>query len=290
MNKEKVLLYHAGCPDGFGSRWCFERKYGDTMKYIAVAHGSPPPDNLEGKDVYIADFSYPRDILLALKEKCHSLTVIDHHKTAQDNLHDLDFCHFDMAHSGAILSWYFCNGLNKEPPLLLKYIEDRDIWKWQMPFGKEVLEVIDSYDYSQRLWDELEARLDDDENFQIILAEGSALLRYKDRKVSELYRKRHMLEILGRSVVAVNSGIYQTELAYMAANEPDQDFGLAYYFDGEDYVFSIRPGFKNTFDVSEIAVQFGGGGHKTASGFRIRSLADLNGITARIENTDEEAD
>lgn len=276
--KDKVLLYHKGCPDGFGSRWCFEKKYGDEMTYIPVSHGSLPPAGLDDKDVWIADFSYPRDILLALKERCHSLIVIDHHKTAEDNLKDLDFCHFDMTHCGAVLSWHFCNGLNKEPPMLLKYIEDRDLWKWRMPFAKEVLEVIDSYSYSQRLWDELDDRLSDDDKFQEVLSEGSALLRYKDRKVKELYYKRHTLTMFGKDVVAVNSGIYQTELAYMAANEPGQDFGLAYYFDGEHYVFSIRPGHQNNFDVSRIAVLFGGGGHPGASGFRVRRLEDLNAV------------
>jgi hypothetical protein len=139
--KDKVLLYHKNCPDGYGSRWCFERKWGEEMTYIPVAHGFPPPEGLEDKDIWIADFSYSKEILLALKEKNRSITVIDHHKTAEDALKDLDFCHFDMSHCGSVLSWYYCNGLNKEPPLLLKYIEDQDLWKWQMPFAKEILSL-----------------------------------------------------------------------------------------------------------------------------------------------------
>lgn len=281
--KDKILLYHKNCPDGYGSRWCFERKWGDEMSYIPVAHGAPPPEGLEDKDIWIADFSYPRDILLALKEKNRSITVIDHHKTAEDTLRDLDFCHFDMSHCGAILSWYYCNGLNKEPPLLLKYIEDQDLWKWQMPFAKEILAVIDSYDYSFRLWEELNYRLQDDQKFSEFLAEGSALLRQREKKIKEIYAKKHTLTVFGEEIPAVNSPLYQSELAARVAEEAGTKYGLAYYFDGEGYVFSIRCGKEKDFDVSAIAVKFGGGGHKAASGFKVKDLKELNEI--RPENT-----
>ncbi len=274
--KDKVLLYHKNCPDGYGSRWCFERKWGDEMSYIPVAHGHLPPEGLEDKDIWIADFSYSREVLFSLKEKNKSLTVIDHHKTAQDALKDLDFCHFDMSHCGSVLSWYYCNGLNKEPPLLLKYIEDQDLWKWQMPFAKEILAVIDSYDYSFRLWEELNSRLSDDQKFAEFLEEGSALLRQREKKIKEIINKSHKLVVLGEEIPAINSPIYQSELAQRIAEAAGAKYGLAYYYDGEGYVFSIRCGVEKDFDVSAIAVKFGGGGHKAASGFKIRALEELN--------------
>ena len=82
---------------------------------------------------------------LALKEKNRSLTVIDHHLTAERALKDLSFCYFDMSHCGSVLSWHYCNGQDQEPPLLLKYIEDQDLWKWQMPSAKEIMAVITLY-------------------------------------------------------------------------------------------------------------------------------------------------
>lgn len=280
--KDKVLLYHKNCPDGYGSRWCFERKWGEEMSYIPVAHGSPLPEGLLDKDIWIADFAYPRDILLDLKEKNKSLTVIDHHKTAEEQLRDLDFCHFDMSHCGAVLSWYYCNGINKEPPILLKYIEDQDLWKWQMPFAKEILAVIDSYDYSFRLWEELNARLMDDQKFSEFLEEGSALLRQREKKIKEIIAKRHTLKVFGEDIPAVNSPVYQSELAARVAEDAGTKFGLAYWFDGDGYVFSIRCGTEKDFDVSAIAVKFGGGGHKAASGFKVKDLEDLNAKERKI--------
>lgn len=286
--KDKILLYHKNCPDGYGSRWCFERKWGEEMTYIPVAHGSPPPEGLEDKDIWIADFSYSKETLLALKEKNRSITVIDHHKTAEDALKDLDFCHFDMSHCGSVLSWYYCNGLNKEPPLLLKYIEDQDLWKWQMPFAKEILAVIDSYDYSFRLWEELNTRLMDDQKFSEFLEEGAALLRQREKKIKEIFSKRHTLQVLGEEIPAVNSPLYQSELAERVAEETEARYGLAYYFDGTGYVFSIRCGKQKDFDVSKIAVQFGGGGHRAASGFKVTDLKDLNGRVESSKKTKEQ--
>ena len=51
--KNNIVLYHAGCPDGFGAAWACWKKFGDNAEYMPVSHGSPPP-NVEGKNVYIA--------------------------------------------------------------------------------------------------------------------------------------------------------------------------------------------------------------------------------------------
>lgn len=127
-------------------------------------------------------FSFSREKLLEMQSNAKSITLLDHHKTAKEKLSDLDFCHFDLSHSGAILSWYYCNGINSEPPMLLKYIEDQDLWKWQMPFAKEVVAVIDSYDYDFSLWENLNNRLEDNDKFSHVLNEGSALLRQREKR------------------------------------------------------------------------------------------------------------
>ena len=51
---------------------------------------------------------------------------------------------------------------------------------------------------------------------------------------------------------------------------PDCDFAMIWYWDHEDKhtKVSLRA-FHDAVDVSEIAKQFGGGGHKKASGFQL---------------------
>lgn len=59
-------------------------------------------------------------------------------------------------------------------------------------------------------------------------------------------------------------------------------FGACYWDTPEGRVFSLRS--QGEFDVSEIAKQYGGGGHKNAAGFRVpfdHVLASTNGRDTR---------
>lgn len=266
--RDKVLIYHKGCPDGYGSRWVFEKKYGDEMEYIPMSHGEEPP-NLADKDVWIADFSFKRDKLLEIKAAARSVTLIDHHLSAERELKDLDFCHIDMSHCGAVLSWYYCNGINSNVPLLLQYIEDQDLWKWQMPFAKEIVAVIDSYDYSLRHWDEIQKRLEDSLGFSGLLNEGSALLRYRDKKITEIMHKKHKIKLGDVEFWSCNSPIYQSQICDKLMEEKEELISSCYYFNGEDFIFSLRSKKEGGPDVSLIAATYGGGGHKNAAGMKI---------------------
>ena len=66
--------------------------------------------------------------------KVNKLLIIDHHKSAERELSDIpdNLKIFDMNHSGAMLTWFYFYP-NVESPLLIKYIEDRDIWTKALP-------------------------------------------------------------------------------------------------------------------------------------------------------------
>lgn len=264
-----TVLYHANCPDGFGSAYAFWKKFGDRATYIPVFHNQPPPE-IDADHLYIADFSYDRETLLKLKDQVKKLVVIDHHITAQNELSDLDFCVFDMEHSGAVLSWKRMH--KTEPPLILQYIEDRDLWNWRMPHAKEILSVIDSYPQAFMEWDELSGMLDIEEEFDKLRLSGEAILRHKRYMMNRVVQFKHTINIDGYNVPVVNTPFFQSEIGSLFA-ETDP-FAAAYFFDGEKYVFSLRSS-EGGIDVSEIAKRFGGGGHKSASGFSVKNLEDV---------------
>jgi len=81
-----VMLYHANCADGFGAAWAAWIKWGDAVDYRPVSYGQEPPTDLSGKHVLIGDFSYKRDALAVLAETTASLVILDHHKSAVDEL------------------------------------------------------------------------------------------------------------------------------------------------------------------------------------------------------------
>tara|TARA_B100000700_G_C15012961_1_gene841904 strand:- start:1139 stop:1981 length:843 start_codon:yes stop_codon:yes gene_type:complete len=273
MTEKTVLLYHAGCPDGFGAAWSFWRKYGNSIEYIPVSHGSEPPD-VEGCHVFMADFCYKRDVLLELKEKAKSMVVLDHHISAQEDCGDLEFCTFDMNHSGAFLAWSYLFS-EDNVPLLIRYIEDRDLWKWELDFTEEILSAVDSFERTFENWDNLHSFLDAEESvrWKRVKTMGEGILQYKKNLIKSLMRNSYEISILNKTIPVINTPFFQSEIAAELALTAD--YAAAYYFDGEGYKFSLRSK-EDGDDVSLIAANFGGGGHKNASGFRISCLSQLN--------------
>jgi oligoribonuclease NrnB/cAMP/cGMP phosphodiesterase (DHH superfamily) len=273
MSGKTILLYHAGCPDGFGAAWSFWRKYGDTIEYIPVSHGTEPP-NVEGCDVFMADFCYKRPVMLQMKDDANSLVVLDHHKSSQEECGDLEFCSFDMDHSGAFLAWdYLFSGDNV--PLLIRYVEDRDLWKWNLGSTEEILSAVDSFERTFENWDMLHSYLDaeDSVRWKRVKTMGEGILQYKKNLIKSLMRNAYQTNIMGKTVPIINIPFFQSEVAAELAMTAD--YAAAYYFDGEAYKFSLRSK-EGGDDVSLIAAKFGGGGHKNASGFLIKSLSQLN--------------
>ena len=53
--KEIVILYHGGCPDGFGGAYAAWKKFGDAAEYIPVQHDRVVPEGLAGRKLFFID-------------------------------------------------------------------------------------------------------------------------------------------------------------------------------------------------------------------------------------------
>ena len=279
MNKQTsiVCIYHGNCADGFGAAWVVRRAFaGSNIEFYAATHGQPAPD-VTGKKVIIVDFSYPHDTLLAMAEAAVSVLVLDHHKTAQADLKDVPHAGlvhkyhqveprlhalFDMNRSGAGLAWdYFFLG---EPrPALINHIEDRDLWLFKLEGTREIQASLFSYPYDFEVWDELF-----EGDMRSMRADGLAIERKHHKDVAELIgvTKRRMM-IGGFDVPVANLPYTLTSDAgaVMCAGEP---FAACYWDTPNGRSFSLRSTDAGE-DVSEVAKQYGGGGHRNASGFRV---------------------
>ena len=135
-----VVIYHHPCSDGTGACWA-AWKYlsinqpNRAIQYCPRSIGAPPPRGLEGKNVLICDYSYRYAVLTDLLSQVNKLLVIDHHRSAEKDLQSIDDRHkiFRMDYSGAMLTWYYFFGQSQPPPLMLEYIQDRDIWTKRLP-------------------------------------------------------------------------------------------------------------------------------------------------------------
>lgn len=295
-----LCIYHGNCADGFTSAWAVWKALGDECEFYPGVYQEPPPD-VTGRDVILVDFSYKLPVLEAMCQPrgARSMLILDHHKTAEADLNGLGVdmskwtgrvdwkryqenlaqdgmenanCNgaivyqlFDMERSGAGLTWDFFHGTAR--PRLVQYVEDRDLWRFKLASSREINAAIFSYDYTFANWDALDKKLGDDGILRVI-AEGEAIERKHHKDVAELVKvtKRRMV-IGGHEVWCANLPYTLTSDAgnLMAKGAP---FAACYWDTPEGRVFSLRSTDEG-LDVSEIAKQYGGGGHRNASGFRL---------------------
>ena len=83
-----VVIYHADCTDGFGAAYSAWKLLGNRAEYYACKHGTPPPD-VTGKTIVILDFSFDNATTKKMIDDAEELLVIDHHKSAMVELHDI---------------------------------------------------------------------------------------------------------------------------------------------------------------------------------------------------------
>jgi hypothetical protein len=258
-----IVLYHANCTDGFGAAWACWHAFGKEIEAVPCSYGEPPPE-VAGRDVLCVDFSYPRDVLLRMRDQARSLRVIDHHKTAKEALAGLDFATFDDDESGATLTWRTLLP-EKEVPLLLFYVRDRDLWAWRLPHSREVsawLRCCVPCEFTA--WDLARGMLSTDAERVVSLGEGA--MAQVDACVKDMTRAARKLRIFGEEPYVVNApGPYISEvLGALAEEHPPFAVGYFQRSDGR-WQYSLRS--RGAFDVSEIAKRYGGGGHRNAAGF-----------------------
>jgi len=256
------VIYHADCTDGFGAAYSAWKSLGNRAEYYPCKHGTIPPD-VKGKRVAILDFSFSNAVTKKMIEAAEALVVIDHHKSAMVELHDITNTIFDMNHSGARLAWDFFHP-GKEPPKFINYIEDRDLWKWELPYSKEFSAAFDMVPFE---FEEFE-KFEDDSVFDDAVKRGSYILAYAKTVVKKVCDKAQSRKLGGKDVLVVNASHWMSEIG--ARLSPDCDLAMIWYWDHEEKMTKVSlRAFHETVDVSEISKKFGGGGHKKAAGFQL---------------------
>lgn len=268
-----LVIYHGNCVDGFTAAWCFWRKYGENADYVAGVYQQDPP-NVVGRDVYLVDFSYKAPVVADMLRAAASVTLIDHHKTALDDLAHLrngDYDHralhwfCDLERSGATLAWDYL--FPKEPrPLLLEHVEDRDLWRFQIFGTRQISAFLFSHEYSFPLWDKLMRASYGDSIKMMDIGEAIERKHIKDVKELVAVCKRRM--VIGGHDVPVASLPYtmvSDAANLMAQGEP---FAACYWDTEDGRIFGLRST-EEGVDVSEVAAEYGGGGHVRSAGFKV---------------------
>lgn len=289
--KSPICIYHGGCADGFTAAWAVWLALGNIDFHPGI-YGVAPPD-VTGRDVIMVDFSYKRPVIEEMAQSCRTMLILDHHKTAEADLasigrpycfgwdehlrsvhnalHAFDrdprapFAIFDMDRSGAQIAWDFFHPY-KLRPKIVDYVADRDLWRFSLPFSREISAWIYSWEMKFDLWDAIAQKLEGD-GFTEAEISGRSILRQHDKNVATLIRNTQRTMVIGGMPVPVANvpHFMASDAGHLLA--VDQPFSATYYDREGARVFSLRSR-KGGADVAQIAAGYGGGGHSNAAGFQ----------------------
>ena len=304
--KTNLVLFHASCPDGTCSAWAAWKKLGDTADYLSASYHKPIPGNdvFADRDVYLVDFSYPLETLERISQVAKRVTILDHHKSAAEALKGTRFAeHIRQDWSGAHITWDFFHGLGAgrvrsfvasndprdvaakqdlapeilaraavadELPVIVRYVEDNDIWLHKLPQWEEVKIVGEMMDLNAKdaiqQWDAFAEKMETPAGLSEVKQQGAAILAYRNSIIKRAVHEPAFTFLDGHKVPCVNATNWQSEIGDIL--DKKHPFAVMWRMtkDGT-FAYSLRSDKQSGVDVAAIAEKFGGGGHRNSAGF-----------------------
>ena len=226
----------------------------------------------KNKKVIIVDFSLKPEVMNKLLSITKDVIWIDHHVTAKEypyqdlpGLRNFE----DKAMAGCELTWSFFFPF-KQIPWAVSLIGDYDKWALkQQPACFQFYEGMKLQDSSplSSLWLDLFSEKGM-ENCYDIIETGKAAIKYRDNYCAGLCKSYgYETEIDGHKAYACNQFMFGS--GGFGERFKEYPLCLAYIHNGRKFTVSL---YSTTIDVSIIAKNHGGGGHKGAAGFTCDNL------------------
>lgn len=272
--KDTVVIYHKHCQDGFAAAWAAWKKFGESASYVSASYGDDLPEGIEGKEVYVVDFSYNAEKLPILESKAKRLVVIDHHKGAEAHVTAVKEHVFDISRSGAYLAWQYFHPEAKMP-VFLEYIDEGDRFVTTLPDSDTIGIYIFTRPFSFEGFNSLHEEMENERNYQRIIEKGKLLIEYRDRVVEPALDSIHFIDLAGIIVPAINMTLPMDERSYTLHKvyELYPPVSMSYRYDEGQWKCALRS--NGDVDCADLAAKFGGGGHKGSSGFSIKASAGV---------------
>ncbi len=271
---QPLVIYHGHtCPDGFAAALAAWTFYQGKAEFLSLDHGDVRSVDdlpaLQGRAVYILDFSFSETILRAMEERAAKLVMLDHHRSAAEKLDGFDCCcgvvHFDLSKSGARLAWeFFYPG--QPVPDLVRFVEDRDIWVWQYPESAGFLAALDMEPFDFARWQQL-VRMDAAQLAAFI--ERGQAMDQKFSKLAELIAESASPVVFnGVTGLMVNApGVFHSLVGDLLSKKSGT-FALLWSVD-KNLLVKCGLRSRSGFNCIPLAASMGGGGHAQASGFKM---------------------
>lgn len=283
--------------DGFGAAYAARLKFGDNAQYIPVHRGEEPPDFKKEDEVYVLDFNFSKKVMDGIASMVAHLCLLDHHKSASEELSGASYSHFDLTHSAAVIAWHYF--LPDQPlPAFYGYIEDHDLGKDALIQTHEIHMAVEMWPRDFAVWKTISQvkiprdTLAEFKALGVLAQQGEICCRYAHQRAQDMAEQERMAvidcaskEIRFSQPQPDGDGIYNlpvvnatTQHSHVCKVLLDRhpEYKLAGFY--QDLGSGRRQwGLRSTPDgpdVSEIAKTFGGGGHPHAAGFQTYRDAD----------------
>jgi hypothetical protein len=270
---DPLVLYHARCPDGFAAALAAWLYYEGRAEFRGLDHGEVqsladlPP--LDGRAVYILDFSFDPELMRGIEQRAAKLVMLDHHKSAAEKLTGFacrcGVVHFDMGKSGSRLAWEFFQA-DRALPDLVRFIEDRDIWKWEFEESAAFLAALDMELQTFERWAEIASFTP--AQLQDFMARGAAMDEKYRKLCADIAAGAQPLVFNGVPGLMVNApGMFHSLVGDILSKQSGT-FALMWSAAGNGMV---KAGLRSQrdYDCIPLAESMGGGGHAQACGFRM---------------------
>lgn len=295
--KIKVLVaYHADCIDGFTSCWVAARalqRGGYEVDTLALKYDKESEGLLleelskeRYRELFVVDSSLPTHLLATIARSYPAMRaiILDHHKTAFEKYApDLEFkettatqlavhsAHVVLNNDecGASLCWKWFHTQEVQIPTLVQYAKDYDLWRFTLgEQTKWINKYLTSQQKTLETWDALDAAFEHPQTLGIILADGKKLQEAHDEEVAKVVERAFAFTLKGIPCLAVEcEPLLTSDVGHLLAMKCGT-FGAMYQIDAEKKGINWSLRSNGDYDVSAIAKQFGGGGHKNAAGFQ----------------------
>lgn len=268
-------FYHGADLDGHCS--------GAIIKYakpecelIGINYGDKFPWDIikQGETVYMVDFCLqPFSDMERLNKICN-LIWIDHHKSAIDEAYKKGFIAkeqtLEIGTGACELVWEYLS-IHNIMPTFVKLLSEYDVWNHTDPrtlsfqYG---MRLLDTNPNNQDLWESLF----DVKQVRRITEDGGIVLNYTEQD-----NRKYMAacgfdtELDGLRCIAINKMLTNSQIFDSVWDEEKYDIMLTFGFHKGQWTVLLYSD-KDGVDVSIIAKNRGGGGHKGAAGFQCKEL------------------
>lgn len=263
--KKIAVCYHKGCLDGFGGAYAAWKALGLKADYIGLEHQEPVPKSLKNRTLYFIDFCYPKLVMEKIIAANDKVIVLDHHESQVEAIKLAREYRYTTDHSGCVIAWKYFHP-KKNPPALLRIIEDNDLFRFRKPETKRIIAALQYCKQHFAEYDRIAKSLETTLGKKSMLRDGSLLLNAEQAMIDRLVERAEKVTFEGYVVYAVNTPLFYSQIANVISIVKKVPFGITWYYREGKLQVSLRTS-KNGVDVSELAKKYGGGGHRGAAGF-----------------------